>query len=120
MTDAELAIIDVKQAISEYGSTIILRETTEGAYDPYNPENDINTDTNTKGIFKSSVSKNIANSVPQTFMEQFEKVIIIDSDVAIDKTKHKIVYKNVEYEIIWFNDPILQDETLLYELLIKK
>lgn len=120
-TDAENAINDIKYAISEFGSTIKLRTTTEGAYDPRNPDgNNVVTDLNTKGIFKSSISKNIIEAVPKTAMESFEKVIIIDSDIEIEKDKHTIVYKDIEYEIVWFNDPILQDETLLYELLLKK
>jgi len=121
MSKATNTVLKIEKAVEKYGSAIKIRTITKGAYDPRDPTgNDTVVDVAAKGIFKKSMSQDLKNIVPENILQTFEKIILINADFELSKVDNRILYDNVPYEIVFISDPILQDVTLYYELLIQK
>lgn len=115
--DALDAIEDIKEAIEEYGSDILLVTLTEGAYDPYTGAATIRTEVITKALIKSTTSnESLAKAV-----DSYELSIKVYSDLEITED-NLINFRGNDYKIMpkGLDSKILQNETLLYELLVKK
>ena len=112
MSDATDAILDVIDAITEYGSTITLKSITPGAYDTTTGETaDVIADTITKALPKDY--KGTELEAPDVYVDDV-KFMLYTSDVI---TYHdKIVYDSVTYNIININKKILQDLNIVYTI----
>lgn len=115
--DALDAIVDIKEAITEYGSDILLVTLTEGAYDPYRGATTIREEVITKALITNTTSnESLAKAV-----DTYELSIKVYSDVEITED-NLINFRGNDYKIMpkGLDSKILQNETLLYELLVKK
>ena len=112
MTDAELAIIDLKEAILEYGSTITLNIITEGAYNPVTGDTD---DTITphpmKALPKNYTSKELES--PDIYVKDIKFMLYFDGE--IDYTDN-LIFNGNTYNFLNIDKMILQDETLVYKI----
>ena len=121
--DALEAIVDIKEAIAEYGSTITIKgNSTDAVYDSYG---NITTpavqdpDEITKGIVKTEATVSVADAFSKTNLGNYELAIKIYSPNIITKA-NSLVYKGNTYEIIFVSLKTLQDTNILYELLVRK
>lgn len=115
--DALDAIKDIKEAVEEYGSDIILVKLTEGGYDPYTGPIETREETPTKAIIKSTTSNESLAKAVDTY--ELSIMVYSDIDITIDNL---INFRGNDYKIVpkGLDSKILQNETLLYELLVKK
>lgn len=122
MNDAQLAIIDIKQALEDYGSDIKIRTITKGSladYDPRNPTSgETKIDVSTKAIVRTQATKDLAVTMPQDLINNYETSMVLYSDTNITK-ENKIVFEGLVKEIVYINKKMLQNTTISYELLVK-
>ena len=120
MTDADEAIIDIRDAIATYGSNIIIRTTTKdpSQYDPYNPNSGIVTvDTPSKALISTEASTDLATSMPKELIGTYQIAMKLQSDFVITKA-HKIIFQGKTFEVLYPSKKILQDKVLMYEVLV--
>lgn len=115
--DALNAIVDIKEAIAEYGSTIKIITNEQTDYDPYEGATVSRTEIPTKGIIKRSSTNEALNKS----VDNYELSIMFYSSNEIT-TDNLINYKDNDYEIVpnGLAEKILQDTTLIYEALVKR
>ena len=122
MSDAQEAILDIAEALEEYGSNIVIRTITKGdlsTYDPRNPtSNETITDVDSKGLIYSTATKDLAMTMPKELLNNYEISIVLQSDTPITKA-NIIIFQSVEREIVFVSKKILQDLVLSYEVLVK-
>ena len=119
MSEALEARADIVEAINEYGSTINIISITKGDlsnYDPYNPTaGDSETSVTHKALIGSTATNENLNDV----VDGYELSIRLYSAIPI--TKDQLVeFRDIRYEIVYVDEKILQDETLIYEVLVKR
>ena len=117
MSKATDTIVKIKKAIDKYGSDIKLVTLVEGDYDPYTGATTVREEVKTKGLIGSTTSNESLAKAVDTY-ELSIKVysateITIDNLINFRENDYKIVPKGLDSKI-------LQNETLLYELLVKK
>lgn len=120
-TDALEAIKDIKEAIEEYGSSIILRLETQNqaTYDPRSPDTGVTvTDTPMKALISTEASKDLATSMPKDLIGTYEIAMKLYTTLELTKA-YKIVYDGKEWEVLYPSKRVLQDTTLMYEVLVK-
>lgn len=112
MTDAQEAIIDVEEAIEEFGSTIVLNLVDKGEYDP-----------NTGDYATTTTSVPMKALIQNYTVDELNR-----DDVGLDDVKFKLYYNasienpcTVEYngkthKIISISSMVLQDLTIIYTL----
>ena len=115
MSDVTDAIKDIKEAIAEYGSNISIITLIEGAYDPYQGATETRVETNTKALVGSTSTNEILNNI----IDSYELSIRLYSAVEIKKD-NLINFRGNDYKILYVDTKVLQNETLLYELLVQK
>lgn len=115
--DALDAIIDIKEALEEYGSDILIVTLEEGAYDPYTGATTIRTEKPTKAIIKSTTSNESLAKAVDTY--ELSIKVYSATEITIDNL---INFRGNDYKIVpnGLDSKVLQNETLLYELLVKK
>ena len=119
MSDALDAIVDIKEAMNEYGSTVILQTVTEGGYDfdiGMNTTTTINI--NKKALISTLASRRMNENLLQS-NQSYDLAIKLYHDGEIKKTDNILVDTDT-YEIVSIVKKVLQDEVLLYELALKK
>jgi len=115
MSDATDAIKDIKEAIAEYGSDIKIVTLTEGDYDPYTGATITRTEVPTKALISGTSTNEILNKAVDTFD------LSIKMYDSTEITKDNLInFRGDDYEILFVDTKVLQNETLLYELLVKK
>lgn len=120
--DALDAIKDIKEAIDKYGSGIKILTQIAGEWDSYGnvivPEGV--SEEKTKAIIKSSASENIVQKIMRwALSEEYELSMKLYTSTELTKDK-KIEFRGDIYEITYIDEMILQDTTLIYEILVKK
>lgn len=118
--DAKEAIEDISEAIEEYGSYVTIRSVTkdQSTYDPRNPSSGIvNVDTPTKALISTEASKDLKTSMPKELIGTYQIAMRLQSTEVITKA-HKILYDGKVYEVLYPSKKVLQNEVLLYEILV--
>jgi len=116
MSDATDAIVDVVEALDEYGTDIVLRTVTEDSYNPHTGPTNSNVDKPLKAFIKEFASHQLSQ---QFSKDTYDLAISTYDTSAITKT-HKILYGGQEYNIVYVSSKVLQNETIIYELLIAR
>ena len=123
MSEALDAITDIQAELLEYGTNISIRTYTEGSYNSYTGSIETYTDVPTKAFIQSVSTGQVLNSLMQnlasTTIGDYDLTVKCCSSSVIDKS-HKIIYNLEEYNIMYVNSKVLQDTTLIYEILIRK
>ena len=120
MSEATDALIDIKEAIEEFGSTIRISTETETGYDPFEGATFTTTFEDTKGFTNTEATPKVFESFSaMTSNSAYDLSVLTFSDTPITKD-NKIVFRGNSYEILFVSETILQDLTLLYELLVRK
>ncbi len=118
--DAQGAIVDIKRAIKDYGSDIILREITKTGYNSYTGSVETATDINMRALPQDEATESVSRAfVNQGNSTSYEMAMKLYSEETITKS-HKIVYHGDVYNILYVSSKVLQNETLLYEILIRR
>ena len=115
MNDAQSAILDIKSALDEFGSSIIFRKVTQGVYNPLTGL----TDTYSDESLKAFINKNASEATQRAFSNDYERSITFYTE-SIPTKQDKIVFNNEEYKILYVSPTILQDTILKYEVLISR
>jgi len=120
MSDATEAIVDITEAIEEYGSDIKIGVETETLpYDPYVGHIYTTAWTDTKALIKKTASTDLSSKLTPDQLNSYEKAIKVYSATEITK-QHKIQIRSEDYNITVIDVKELQNTILLYELLIAK
>lgn len=120
MTDAQSAIIDIQEALAEYGSVITFKSVTQGVYSPLTGNAETTTDTITKAIIKRYASKELSEVVKDNVAVNSYELSAMFYHSGEVKVNDKIVLNGATYNIIYVSPLYLQDVIIKYEVLIKK
>lgn len=119
--DALNAIVDIKEAIAEYGSSIKILTQTAGEWDSYGniviPEG--TSEVITKALIGSSATDKLLTKLSGDILNSYSLSMRLYSSTEITKA-NTISFRGDEYEIVFIDEMILQDTTLIYEILVKK
>ena len=122
MSDATDAIVDIKEAILEYGSSIILIKHGVDVRDDY--DNIITPAADTtfpmKALIGTSATDATLGKLTQAQKESYQLALRIYTTELINKEDYYIQFRSENYNITFISETILQDTTLIYELLVKK
>lgn len=122
MSDATDAIIDIKDALEEYGSTITLVKQGAEIRDDYDniitPATDIQTVM--KALVGTSATDTTLGKLTQAQKESYQLSLRLYTTEIINQDEYFIKFRNEDYNIVFISEIILQDTTLMYELLVKK
>ena len=112
MGDATEAIIDIKEAILEYGSTITLNIVTEGAYNPVTGDTD---DTITprpvKALPRNYTSKELES--PDIYVKDIKFLLYFDGEINYSDN---LIFNGKTYTLLNIDKKFLQDENLIYTI----
>lgn len=119
------AITKIKKAIDKFGSNIELQTQEQSIqrgdplYDRYDPANNLTPATLTamKALVSSQPSKAIS-ALENSVIGSYNLAMRLYTTVRINKKAHKIIYDGDEYEITYISKIVLQNETLMYEILV--
>lgn len=112
MSDATDAIVDIVEAITEYGSSCTLRIVAKGLYNTTTGEtSNVNTDVPTKCLIMNYDNKELES--PDIHVDDLKFFIYYDGDVSI---KDKIIFSGKTYNFMKVDKKILQDVNLLYTI----
>lgn len=114
MSEAAEAIGDIVEALNEYGTSITLRTISEDSYDPYTGTATTEVDTDLKAFISLEASR----VVSQQFAKNTYDLALKTFHTEKITKSNKIVYNGEVYNITYVSSKVLQDTTLLYELLI--
>ena len=111
MSEATDAIIDIQEALEEYGSDIVLKSvTTEGTYNPATGETtDTVVTTNLKAIIKDFAGEELIND--SIGVKDLKFMIYFASEIKYTDT---ITFDSKVYKILNIDKTILQNTNLLY------
>ena len=110
MSEATDAIIDIQEALEEYGSDIVLKSVTEGAYNPVTGETtDTVVTTNLKAIIKDFAGEELIND--SIGVKDLKFMIYFASEIKYTDT---ITFDSKVYKILNIDKTILQNTNLLY------
>lgn len=124
MTDAQSAVIDIQDALSEFGSVITLHKVVFGTYDPATGvAAETITTTNIKAIVTKWASEHVANAFKmQSEIEgttsSYELALMLYHTEPIEKG-WRVVFRGDTYEVIFVMPSILQDTIYKYDILVK-
>ena len=120
MSEATEAILDIQEALAEYGSDIVLIEIIEGDYDPISGDVlKVEVLTPTKAFLPSKMTSSLLSNSQIVTTSSFDMVFQLYHNGTIDKS-WEIEYNNHNYEIVLIDSTVLQNETLIYEIVAKK
>ena len=112
MSDATEAIIEIKEAILEYGSTITLNIVTEGAYNPVTGESDdIITPHSMKSLPKNYTSKELES--PDIYVKDIKFLLYFDGEIDYNDN---LIFNGKTYTFLNIDKKFLQDENLIYTI----
>jgi len=112
MSDATEAIVDIIEAIDEYGSGITLNIITKGEYDVIEGESaDSITAVTTKALPKNYTSQELQNTDIHTTDIKF--MLYYDGEISY---KDNIVFDGKTYNLLNIDKKIFQDETIIYTI----
>lgn len=123
--DAIEAIVDVKEALAEYGESVgLIKKGTEAVYDewgdtiitPAQPD----TETTIDGIPKDIATDKILARLTDTQKESYSLYMLIYTTEEINKVDYLINFQNEKYEIVELFTKRLQATDIIQELLLKK
>ena len=121
MKDSTSAIQDIIEAIYEYGSSIVILTTTDEVTDAYG---EVITKANIDRLeTKALIGRNATDKVTQKLTEDILNGYDLSMRLYTSKTFNKtntIEFRDNEYNIVYIDEMILQDDTLMYEILVKK
>ncbi len=120
MTDAQSAIIDIQEALAEYGSVITFKSITQGAYDPLTGNTETSTDTITNAIINRFASRELSEIVKDNTTVNTYELAAMFYHASTVKVNDKIVLNGATYNIIHVSPLYLQDVIIKYEVLIKR
>jgi len=112
MSDATDAIVDIQEAVLEYGSSITLNTIVKGAYDPVEGEaTDIVTPHSMKSLINDYTTKELENNNIRTTDIKFR--FYYAGSIGYDD---QIVFDGKTYTLENIDKKILQDENLIYTI----
>ena len=116
------AIVKIKKAIDKYGSDIKIVTFVSGSKNSYGGV--VKSKSNSYEITKGLISSEASESVDTAYRggsktNTYELSIKLYSESEINKD-NKIVYLGHEHKIVYVSSKVLQNTTLLYEVLIKR
>ena len=122
MSEATEVITDIQEALTEYGSSIIIKKSVNEVRDAYGAVTTAATSTteNTKAFIKRYATNNIFMKLYQDFINSYELSIRLYTSQIINKEEYTISYQSQIYNIVDIEKKILQDEIIYYDLLVKK
>lgn len=120
MSDAQSAIVDIQEALAEYGSTVTFRSVTQGVYTPLTGNAETNTDTVTKAFIKQFATKELSDSIKDNVAVNSYELAAMFYITGTVKLNDKIIIGGVVYNIIYISPLYFQDIIVKYEVLIKK
>jgi hypothetical protein len=122
MSEATETIVDIQEALAEYGSSIIIKKSVNEVRDAYGVVTTAATSTteNTKAFIKRYATNNIFMKLYQDFINSYDLSIRLYTSQIINKEEYTISYQSQIYNIVDIEKKILQDEIIYYDLLVKK
>lgn len=120
MSKATDSIVKIANAIDKYGSDITIKVVTKdiSLYDPYDSSKGvIITTTNTKALISSLASEDLATSMPKELVNNYRLAMKLQTTIDLN-TSHFILFQGKEYEVLFVSKKILQNENLIYEVLV--
>jgi hypothetical protein len=122
MSEATETIVDIQEALAEYGSSIIIKKSVNEVRDAYGAVTTAATSTteNTKAFIKRYATNNIFMKLYQDFINSYDLSIRLYTSQIINKEEYTISYQSQIYNIVDIEKKILQDEIIYYDLLVKK
>lgn len=114
MSEATDAILDIKEALQEFGTDIVFQKTTAGSYSPTGT-----TTTKVEYPTKALVSKESIRRTLTSFVGDYEFSFVLYLNFIPTKGD-KIKYKNEIYNIVYVAPSTLQNVDMKYEILGKK
>jgi len=120
MQEALDAIEDIKEALNEYGSDMVLNVIEKGEYNPTSGASKTVTPVNIKSIINKQPSSFAqAKADEDNKLKAYEFSITTYTDQDIDKDDN-IEFNGSKYDILIIIPSILQNTIIKYEILIKK
>ena len=120
--DALLAIADIKAALNEFGSSIVIKKETSEVRDSYGniitPADYVNI--NTKALIGNQATDKLLSKLTDDQKNSYSLSLRLYTTESINKEDYQIEFRSKDYEIFMIDETILQDETLLYEVLLKR
>ncbi len=119
MTESQTAILDILDALDEYGTAITLKRVVEGEYDPTTGDTlDVVTEYPMKAFIGQMASEKMAND-PLVKTSSYDAVFELYHTEKVTKG-YLIEYGGFDYTILAIDSPVLQGDALLYECVAKK
>ena len=122
MSDALEAIEDIKEALAEFGSSIVIKKETSEVRDSYGniitPADYVNI--NTKALIGNQATDKLLSKLTDDQKNSYSLSLRLYTTELINKEDYQIEFRSKDYEIFMIDETILQDETLLYEVLLKR
>jgi len=119
MTDAQSAIIDIKEALAEYGSAITLISVTQTGYNPATGGTETTASTSTKAIIKQYASTELSARVADNVaLNSYQLSAMFYFDGVVD-IGDRITFRGETMNIIYVMPLYLQDTVIKYEVLLK-
>lgn len=115
MNDAQSAIIDIQDALAEYGSNVTLNQITVGAYNPSTGET---TNTTVSTALKAIIKKIASEDVLREYKEAYTYSLMLYHTSAIERLD-TITIAGITYQVVFVSPMILQDIPIKYEVLVK-
>ena len=124
MTEAQSAIIDIQDALAEYGSTITFKKASQGTYNPNSGAVDTYEDVELKAIVRREATERVVNA-----FQDLSKIENSEAsyDIALmfyhtekPTKKDRISFNGDIYKIKYVSSTILQDAVIKYEVLISR
>lgn len=120
MNDAQSAIVDIQDALTEYGTDITLNTITIGAYNPI-------TDTTTSTTVSTAMKALIKNSATQHTAEVFKlqnptssyDYSLIFYSTIEPEINDTVTISGKTFKIVFVDKMILQNIIIKYEVLVK-
>ena len=109
MTDAQEAVIDIVEALTEHGSDVTINVVTEGVYDPSTGTKTKTTvSTNTKALPRNYNSDELSDKI---FVTDMEFRLYFSGTIAYKDT---ITYQSKTYTIMNIYKKVLQNTLIMY------
>ena len=122
MSEATEVITDIQEALTEYGSSIIIKKSVNEVRDAYGVVTTAATATteNTKAFVGRYATSQLLSKLTDDQKQSYELSLRFYTTSVLNKEDYTISFKSSDYNIVIIDSKILQDETLLYEVLVKK
>jgi hypothetical protein len=122
MSEATEVITDIQEALTEYGSSIIIKKSVSEVRDAYGVVTTAATATteNTKAFIGRYATSMLLSKLTDDQKQSYELSLRFYTTSVLNKEDYIISFKSSDYNIVIIDSKIFQDETLLYEVLVKK